>query len=122
MCSISVSDDLAPRYLEILNSDANIFALSLHDAFQSESIMQRYIFRFKIYKNQAQIFESLFVQSDLPVVENAAKYLDFRSQLKKHIILIEKVLSYKHFSKNAVEEIYQSAYQLDDYYYALTGK
>lgn len=122
MCSLSVSDDLAPRYLEILNSDASIFSSSLQDAFQSESIMQRYVFRFKIYKNQAKIFESLFIQNDLPVVENAAKYFNFRIQLKKHIALIEKILSSKRFSKDAVEEIYQSADRLDEFYYALTGK
>lgn len=122
MCSIGVSDDLAPRYMKILNSDATIFASSLHDAFQSETIMQRYVFRLQIYKNQARIFESLFVQSGLPVVESAAKYFMFRTQLKKHIALIEKILHSKRFSKNAVEEIYKSADQLDDYYYALTGK
>lgn len=122
MSTVYISEDLAPRYSELLNDDADVFSIALVDAYKSPTIMDRTNFRFKIYKQQAKVFEDLFTQTYAAPVSNAGEYNAFRSQLRKHVALIDKALNQRYFSKNVVLELRQSADQLGSYYCALKDK
>ncbi len=117
-----IPEDLGNRYFEILHQDAPIFYHNFSDIDKSNSLLQKYKYRFDLYKQNALTFEDLFNNIDAPLVENAGNYFAFRNQVKSLISLIQNKLDNNLFSEKDRHDIWVSADKLDKIYFKMTGK
>ncbi|QNQ83804.1 hypothetical protein FP435_04770 [Lactobacillus sp. PV037] len=117
---VDINDDLAPRYAALLNTDALIFT-HLEDVFESESYAQRFDFRFNIYQQQAEIFDSIFTSHIPAPAVNAGKYNNFRKQVFNLINTVKCARAKNHFEETEKQKIWKQVDLLDDFYLQLSN-
>lgn len=120
MCEIP--EDLGTRYFEMLHQDANNLSLGVTDLAKSDSLLQKYKYKFNIYKENALIFEDMFHNPSAPLIKNSGNYEDFKQQVESFISLVQNKLDNHLFSNKDQDDIWKSADKLDDIYFEMTGK
>lgn len=102
---MSISKDLAPRYLKIFLDDSYDFVTAIQETKDIPSIDERFRFRFDIFKSQFQTFEKLFHDTSAPLVINPGRYQVFILVVNKFIQLIENKLKQNVITKKDVHDL-----------------
>lgn len=116
-----IPNNLGIRYFEILHQDALQNLSSLTDLDKSDTLLKRYIFKFEVYKYNAQIFEKIFTDPNAPLLENSGNYYEFRQQVKEFISVVQGKIDNRTFSQKDSAEVYKAADKLDDIHFKMTG-